>query len=363
VLCIQLGGELFVRCPSIKDIPSPTVDKSGWPWIEETSPLPDIMPDGKPWPRISIITPSYNQGQFIEETIRSVLLQGYPNLEYIIIDGGSTDNSVEVIKKYERWLAYWVSEPDKGQSAAINKGWKKSTGEILAWLNSDDLYFPHALNTIVKYFSMNPDSLVVYGNCDVLAKNGKRIDSIRNVPFNAYRLLYFNYIPQPSLFLRKRIFDKVELLDSALHYIMDWDLLLRVAITLKKKEIGYFPKTLSCLRMYHGCKTVSASFKIIQELQKVYDKLASKPIPPRGAFGERKKFKYFLFQNMGRRYYERHDINKARRAFYKAFCYNPFSLPLFVYNITRTFLPPQVVKIYRDKKKTRVLRNPIKKNF
>jgi len=120
-----------MRCPRLKDLPSPPHGKKGWPWTEETPPLPDTMPDGRPWPRISIVTPSYNQAEFIEETIRSVLLQGYPDIEYIIIDGGSTDGSVKIIKKYEPWLTYWVSEPDRGQSHAINKGMKRATGEIL----------------------------------------------------------------------------------------------------------------------------------------------------------------------------------------------------------------------------------------
>ena len=101
-----------------------------------------MMPNGEAWPRISIVTPSFNQGQFIEETIRSILLQGYPNLEYIIIDGGSTDESVEIIKKYEPWLTYWVSEKDRGQAHAINKGLERCTGEILAYINSDDYYYP-----------------------------------------------------------------------------------------------------------------------------------------------------------------------------------------------------------------------------
>lgn len=130
---------------TLEDLPAPPPDKTGWPWTEQTEPLPDRMPNGSEWPKISIVTPSYNQGQFIEETIRSVLLQGYPNLEYIIIDGGSTDSTTETIKKYEQYLAYWVSEVDEGQSDALNKGFTLSQGNICGYLNSDDLLLPKAL--------------------------------------------------------------------------------------------------------------------------------------------------------------------------------------------------------------------------
>jgi hypothetical protein len=133
-----------MRCPTLKDLPVPPAGKTDWPWTEESPQLPERMDDGREWPRISIVTPSYNQGQFVEETIRSILLQGYPNLEYIVIDGGSKDESVEIIRKYEPWLTYWVSEPDRGQSHAINKGMTRTTGELVAWLNSDDLYLQNA---------------------------------------------------------------------------------------------------------------------------------------------------------------------------------------------------------------------------
>ena len=136
--------------PSIGELPLSPPGRKGWPWTEPSAPLPATLPDGRPWPKISIVTPSFKQGRFIEETIRSVLLQGYPNLEYIIIDGGSKDEPVEIIRKYERWLTYWVSEPDRGQSEAINKGMARATGEILAYINSDDYYAAGAFKAAVE---------------------------------------------------------------------------------------------------------------------------------------------------------------------------------------------------------------------
>src|SRR5438309_6203079 len=131
-------------------LPPPPPNHTGWPWTEGAAPLGELMGDGSPWPRITIVTPSYNQGRFLEETIRSVLLQGYPNLEYMVIDAASTDESVEIIRKYERWLAYWVSEKDRGQTHAINKGLAKATGEIFSYLNSDDLLAPGALAAVAE---------------------------------------------------------------------------------------------------------------------------------------------------------------------------------------------------------------------
>src|SRR5262249_45830023 len=126
--------------------------KAGWPWAAEIQNFPQMMSDGRNWPRISIVTPSYNQGRYIEETIRSVLLQGYPNLEYIIIDGGSTDETIEIIERYHDGLTFWSSEPDNGQSHALNKGFARATGQILAWINSDDMYLPGAFARIATAF-------------------------------------------------------------------------------------------------------------------------------------------------------------------------------------------------------------------
>ena len=146
-----------MRCPRLSELPPPPPGKTGWPWTEESPQLPDLMPDGRLWPRISIVTPSYNQGVFLEETIRSVLLQGYPNVEYIIFDGYSFDHSVEVIKKYSEWLSLWVSEPDRGQTDAINKGFSKASGQIYGYLNSDDLYDSGILHAVANSFALSPE--------------------------------------------------------------------------------------------------------------------------------------------------------------------------------------------------------------
>ncbi|MBM4042010.1 MAG: glycosyltransferase, partial [Planctomycetes bacterium] len=122
-----------MRCPTLSELPPPPAGKTGWPWTEETPRPPEAMPDGSPWPRVTIVTPSYQQGQFLEETLRSVLLQGYPDLEYIVMDGGSTDASVGLIERYSPWLAHWVSERDRGHPHAVNKGMAQATGHILAF--------------------------------------------------------------------------------------------------------------------------------------------------------------------------------------------------------------------------------------
>jgi glycosyltransferase involved in cell wall biosynthesis len=137
----------------LAEIPPPPVGKTGWPWTVESAQLPDRISDGRPWPLISIVTPSYNQEEFIEETIRSILLQGYPNLEYVIIDGGSHDRSVEIMIKYHTWLTGWISEHDKGQPNAINKGFRLVSGEIWQWINSDDILLLGALGRIGRSYT------------------------------------------------------------------------------------------------------------------------------------------------------------------------------------------------------------------
>ena len=153
-----------MTCPSLAELPAPPPDKTGWPWTEESvRPSNDLL-TGRRWPRITIVTPSFNQGQFIEETIRSILLQGYPNLEYFVLDGGSADNTVDIIRKYARWIDFWVSERDSGQSAAINRGLRMGSGSHATWINSDDMLCKDALVTHVLKHELQDDLLHI-GDC------------------------------------------------------------------------------------------------------------------------------------------------------------------------------------------------------
>jgi glycosyltransferase involved in cell wall biosynthesis len=211
-----------MRCPTLADLPPPPVDKTGWPWTVEAPQLLDARPDGTSWPRISIVTPTYNQGAFIEGTIRSILLQGYPDLEYIIVDGGSTDGAVDIIRKYSPWLTYWVSEPDRGQAHAINKGFQKASGQLLNWLNSDDVLLRNALRTVADIAELMPQAGIISG-CR-LQENGNghvfvaQIDWLRAWPLY---VLGFPEFPQESSFFSRQVWDAVEAVDEGLTYFFD----------------------------------------------------------------------------------------------------------------------------------------------
>jgi glycosyltransferase involved in cell wall biosynthesis len=205
--------------------------------------------------KISIITPSYNQAQFLEQTILSVLNQNYPNLEYIVIDGGSIDGSVDIIKKYEKYLSFWVSEKDKGQSNAINKGFKESTGEILAYLNSDDLYLPFTLSKINDYFNRNPAHKFLFGNIVIIDKNNniQNLKKQLSYNYNSGCLLGFGkIIDQPSSFWLREILSEVGYLDELYDYCMDAEYWGRIA---RKYKMHHYNEYLSCFRIHFNSKT------------------------------------------------------------------------------------------------------------
>ncbi len=205
-------------------------------------------------PKISIVTPSFNQGKFLEKTILSVLEQGYPNLEYIIIDGGSTDESVDIIKKYADRLTYWVSEPDRGQSHAINKGFERATGEIFGWLNSDDWYHPGALQAVAEAFAANPEAGAVVGAGEMLFESTR--DVILVEPFSVNLTTLYGavdkFFMQPSCLFTHTAWLECGPLDENLHLAMDLDLWLRVA---KKYRFALTDMNLSTSLVHPSAKT------------------------------------------------------------------------------------------------------------
>lgn len=248
---------------TLEDLPPPPPDKTGWPWTQASQPLPQQMPDGSEWPCISIVTPSYNQSEFIEETIRSVLLQGYPNLEYIIIDGGSTDSSIEIIKKYQNYFSYWVSEPDKGPADAINKGWQKTSGEIIAYLNSDDLYLPRALADIAEAFHQNPNTKAICGNELKIDREGFVLAESNQKDVSRLSLLNLNFISQPSTFIKKTLLDSIGGINLSIKYTFDFELWLRVT---RSSSIKSIPNLLSVTRWHNDTITRTKRSNIGSEL-------------------------------------------------------------------------------------------------
>jgi len=234
------------------------------------------------FPRISIITPSYNQGKFIRQTIDSVLSQGYPNLEYIVIDGGSTDNTLEILKSYGKKIK-WISEKDKGQANAINKGLKQSSGEIVAFINSDDYYLSGVLKNVGQYFRKNKDCGVVTGDYVIVNELGIKYQTFVSFYKSVFRkfhclglLSVVNYINQPSTFWRMDVCHDIGLFDEKLVYTMDYDFWMRVEKA--KIKIGYLDKKLSAFRIHSNSKGGSRftqQFAEEQEVQKKHnDKVA-----------------------------------------------------------------------------------------
>ncbi len=204
--------------------------------------------DNAEYPKISVVTPSFNQGQYIEATIESVLDQGYPNLEYIIMDGGSTDGTIEVIEKYAEHLAYWVSEPDEGQTDALIKGFDRATGDIMCWLCSDDLYESKTLREVAEIFAEHPEWQIVYGDSFWIDADGRPLRFKREIAFNRFIWMYdHNYLPQPSTFWRRGIYERVGGLDPRMKLAMDGDLWARFA---EHTTPHHVPRAWSRMRYY-----------------------------------------------------------------------------------------------------------------
>jgi glycosyltransferase involved in cell wall biosynthesis len=218
--------------------------------------------------RVSIVTPSYNQAQFLEQTIRSVLEQDYPDLEYIIVDGKSSDGSLDLIRKYSDKLSWWVSEPDRGQTDALNKGFSHATGELLAWLNSDDTYVPGAIREAVEFFKANPNAALIYGDANYIDESGRVVGRFPAAQTD-YRLLRRGYvhIPQQASFFRADLWRQVGPLDPSFFFAMDYDLWVRLAA---RSPLVYHPRVWANFRLHGDSKTLAADDRCWPEMIRVH---------------------------------------------------------------------------------------------
>ncbi len=225
-------------------------------------------------PSVSIITPSYNQAEYLETTLRSVLDQGYPQLEYLVVDGQSQDNSVEIIQRYAPRLAWWVSEKDKGQAEAINKGFARASGEIIAWLNSDDIYLPGAIRAAVDAFAANPQAGIVFGDVVSINGAGEPINVMTFGHWGLDDLLQFKIISQPAVFMRRSVLEKAGYLDPNFHFMLDHHLWLRVA---QLAPMVYIPARWASARFHENAKNVAQGPGFAREAYRVADWAKTQP--------------------------------------------------------------------------------------
>ena len=237
----------------IDDLPPPPAGRAGWPWTDQPAErLQEGRQDGG-WPRICVVTPSFNQAAFLEQTLRSVLLQGYPNLEYIVIDGGSTDGSVQILERYAPWLSYWVSEPDRGQVDAINKGLRRSTADWVAWQNSDDIYYPLALWRLAEAARGDRGAAMIVGDVNLIGSDDRVITDLRFVrPTYRSVLAEGMVLTNQAAFWRRDLHASIGWLDQRYDCAFDYDWFLRV---LGEGRARHIDRILGGYRIHSDTKT------------------------------------------------------------------------------------------------------------
>lgn len=257
----------------LSQLPAPPVGKKGWPWDIETDPA--VYEQETILPKISIVTPSYNQGKYIEKTIRSVLLQNYTNLEYIIIDGGSSDETVDIIKKYSNWITFWESKKDNGQTDAINKGLEKCTGSIFNWLNSDDYYYSDSFKIITENFEPGKTQMLA-GNYRMFHEDESEEDKIIDFRLQPTleETLAIVLINQPSCFFALDSIKTLGNLNDKLQYVMDQDIWKRFLFRFGQDNIKYVDNLLTHFRIHSASKTYQFEFE--REYNMIFASIARK---------------------------------------------------------------------------------------
>ena len=240
--------------------------------------MPSAHADPSDLPLVSIVTPSLNQGSFIAATIESVLAQDYPRVEYVVVDGGSTDATLSVLERYASRIR-WVSGPDAGQSEAINRGFRMTTGQIVSWLNSDDVLLPGAVRTAVDALGEDPGLDLVYGDGRFIDKNGRVLAPFRfTEPFNWRRLVeVHDYILQPTAFFRRTALEAVGHVDETLDWCMDWDLWIRIG---RRARVRYVPAEMASVRVHPATKTSRGALRHYREVVRVVRRYTTRRLPP-----------------------------------------------------------------------------------
>jgi glycosyltransferase involved in cell wall biosynthesis len=286
-------------------------------------------------PLVSIVTPSYNQGQFLEATLCSVLEQDYPRLEYIVMDGGSTDGSPQILERYASRLAYWESQPDRGQAHAINKGLQHAHGDILGWLNSDDVLLPGVVSQVVQVFAQNPRVDVVYGRLERIDANGRLWHTPLlpkdRMEFDLSQVLGECVVNQPGSFWRRGIMEQVGLLDEKLHYSLDYEYWIRMA--LSGARFMRLPTVVARFRLSSDSKTVGRTAVFAQEQLQVLETLAARPDLPNllgwttsQVYHQAQMTRARIRLNVGYGYLKLHNWKKAAYWLFTALRANPLVL-------------------------------------
>jgi hypothetical protein len=270
--------------PALSDLPTPPPGRAGWPWTEGCAPIPARRPDGSAWPRITVATPSFNQAAFLEETLRSVLLQGYPDLEYFVMDGGSTDGSVEIIRKYAPWLTGWRSGPDGGQADAVNRALALGTGAVFNFINSDDVLTPGALAHVAQMFGA-AGTLAVAGS--VASRGMGRTDVFRHDDLRLASLIRRDRFHQPGIWLSLPHLRDIGGFDASYRYCFDKKLYLRFvdrwpdATAITQAPLAVF--------RYHGdSKTVTSAVRFLEETVRIHDEIGPGLTTPGGPAAARR---------------------------------------------------------------------------